>query len=54
MKFTKKQLENFKKYEKVRSGGKYNMFDKKAIIATGLTKEEYLFVMNNYMELKNG
>jgi len=49
--FTKKQLSNFKKYEAVRKSGKYNMFDSRARLASGLDKDEYLFVMDHYSEL---
>ena len=52
MDFTKKQINQFKSYERVRKGGHYNMFSSQARTATGLTKEEYLFVMENYSELK--
>lgn len=38
-------------YEKVRRSGKWNMFDNRAIEASGLTTSEYLWVMNNYTEL---
>ena len=50
--FTKKQLLDYRDYESVRQEGKYNMFDPNARALTGLTKEEYRFVMNNYSELK--
>lgn len=52
MKFTKKQLENWKRYEEVRAGGKWNMFDKNAQITSGLNRQEYLFCMRNYSGLK--
>lgn len=52
MKFTEEQLNNFKAYEKIRSSGRYNMFDRRAIIASGLSQNEYLFVMENYLELE--
>lgn len=39
------------KYEKVRKSGLYNMFDKRAIALTGLSKEDYVWVMKNYSEL---
>ncbi len=51
--FTDKQLKDFKAYERVRAGGRYNMFDPKATAATHLNKDEYLFVMKNYSELKD-
>lgn len=47
-KFTHKQILDFKVYEKVRERGSFNMFDPNARISTGLTKERYAFVMDNY------
>ena len=52
MEFTNQQLQNFKKYVRVQMGGRYNMFDPRARAATGLDKDEYLFVMENYSALK--
>jgi hypothetical protein len=49
--FTKEQTNNFKAYLKVQKKGKYNMFDPRAVGATGLTSAEYGFVMDNYGEL---
>jgi len=50
--FTVDQIANFKAYRKVQMGGRYNMFDRRAIDATGLSKDEYMFVMNNYGQLE--
>jgi len=50
--FTKKEINNYKSYESVRRSGAYNMFDSRARLSSGLTKEEYLFVMENYSSLK--
>lgn len=50
--FTKNQIEQYKSYEIVRNSGEYNMFDTRARLASGLTKDQYLFVMNNYSELR--
>jgi hypothetical protein len=47
-KITDQDIRNYQAYERVRSRGTYNMFDSRARIATGLTKEDYLFVMENY------
>jgi len=52
MKFTEKQLENWKKFEEIRQDGRMNMFDQNAMIASGLNRQEYLFCMKNYTELK--
>jgi hypothetical protein len=51
MKFTPEQLENWKSYEEVRSAGEYNMFDRRAEEASGLSHDEYMFTMKNYTEL---
>jgi hypothetical protein len=51
-KFTKEQIENWHSYEQVRQQGSYNMFDRNARLITGLTPDEYSFVMRNYSELK--
>jgi hypothetical protein len=53
MSFTKHQIKAFRFYEQVRESGHYNMFDSRARLASGLTKDEYLFVMENYSELKD-
>jgi len=53
MTFTKRQINHFKSYEIIRKSGAYNMFDSRARLASGLTKDEYLFVMENYSDLKN-
>jgi hypothetical protein len=50
--FTKKQLNDFKSYEIIRKSGAYNMFDSRARLSSGLTKDEYIFVMANYSALK--
>lgn len=52
MQFTKEQLEHFQKYERVRSSGRYNMEDFRAVIATGLTQEQYYYVMGAYDQLR--
>jgi len=50
--FTAKQLQDFKAYRKVQLGGKYNMFDPRARQATGLSESEYIFVLKNYVKLR--
>lgn len=52
MEFTNRQLKNFAKYVRVQMGGRYNMFDPRARAATGMDKDEYIFVMENYSALK--
>ncbi|MFA7278950.1 MAG: hypothetical protein WC100_02540 [Sterolibacterium sp.] len=50
--FTFAQLNNWRAYEKVRLGGRWNMFDPSARRATGLTPEEYSFTIANYSALR--
>ena len=50
--FTAKQLQDFKAYRKVQMGGKYNMFDPRAVRATGLSESEYCVVLKNYVKLR--
>jgi hypothetical protein len=52
MSFTQEQLNNWEAYERVRKGGKWNMYDPRARQATGLERNDYLFVLKNYTELK--
>jgi hypothetical protein len=50
--FTFQQLNDWERYEKVRTGGKWNMFSPQARAATGLDGERYAFCMTNYSTLK--
>lgn len=49
--YTKEQLKNFRIYEEIRKEGLYNMFDPNARALTGMTKAEYIFVIENYSGL---
>ena len=46
-----KLKEQLEEYEFVRKQGYYNMLDPRARQLTGLTEEQYLYIMNNYSEL---
>ena len=46
--YTLAQMLNFKKYLAVQKSGRYNMFDPRARQATGLSREEYIFNIENY------
>jgi len=50
--FTFIQINNWKKYEKVRMSGRYNMWFPEAQAAAGLSKEDYIFCIKNYSELR--
>ena len=52
MKFTAQQLADWRAYEKVRKGSRYNMFDSEARRATRLGPERYSFTMQHFSELK--
>jgi len=50
-KFTQQEIANWEKYEKVRQSGEFNVFAIQAQEVSGLTHEEFIFVMKNYSEL---
>lgn len=49
----KNQIDMLNAYNKVRDCGKFNMYDQRAVDASGLSSEEYLFVQKNYTRLTN-
>ena len=51
--FTQQEIANWEKCEKVRQSGEFNMFAIQAQEASGLTYDEFMFVMKNYSELAN-
>jgi hypothetical protein len=50
--FTVKQLADFRRFRKLQRTGRYNMASPAAAAALGLTKEEHLFVIENYDALE--
>lgn len=52
MQFTQQQLADWRAYERVRQGGRYNMFDPRARTLTKLNEKRYTFTLCNYGELK--
>lgn len=50
--FTEQQIKDFRAFDKVRLGGRYNMFDPNARRATGLSPDEYSFVCKHFSALK--
>jgi len=52
MKYTAKQITDWRSYERVRKSGKYNMLDADARRATGLDRNEYVFVLKHYVALR--
>jgi len=53
MQFTTRQIQNWQDYEEVRKAGLFNMFDPNARLMTELTNEEWVFVMKNYLALRD-
>lgn len=51
MTFTTQQIQNWRAYEKVRATGQWNMFDRAAVQATGLSRDGFLFAIENYSAL---
>jgi len=51
-KFTDQDFADWKAFERVRAGGKWNMFSTQAWRASKLSDERYSFVMQWYSELK--
>ena len=50
--FTPDQIQDYIDFGDVRSRGAYNMFDPRARQITGLSREDYIFVMKNYLALE--
>jgi len=51
--FTEEQLDNWAKFEDARQSGVINMFDaQRGCQITGLTKDEWIFCMQNYTSLQ--
>lgn len=50
-KHTPEQIGWFRKYEKVRRLGRFNMFDPRARKSSGLSPDEYNYVMQNFETL---
>jgi hypothetical protein len=51
--FTAEQIENWRRYEAVRKGGRFNMFDPRARKSTRLSADDYAFCMKNYSALRD-
>jgi hypothetical protein len=51
--FTPQQLADWRKYEKVRKSGRFNMYFPGAREATGLTESRYMFALDNYEALRD-
>lgn len=50
--FTAQELKNFRAYVKVQRSQRFNMLDPRAAQAAGLTREEVVFIIDNYAALE--
>jgi hypothetical protein len=50
--FTEREIKNFRRYEKVRSSGLYNMLSPQARIECGLNQDDFINTQQNYTGLK--
>ena len=46
-------IEQFQEYRKVQDSGAYNMFTPQAREMTTLSKNEWIYILKNYSELKS-
>ena len=51
--YTERDIIDWRVYERIRSGGLYNMFDKRAIHATGLSSDRYIYILENYSKIQD-
>ena len=51
--FNHDDLADWRAYERVRAGGRFNMFDPRARRMSGLSADRYSFVMSNYSKLRD-
>lgn len=52
MKYTHRQLDNWRTYERIRKSGEFNMFDPRAQAITDMSSSEWVFCMEHYDDLK--
>lgn len=50
--FTSKQLQQYKRFEKVRQSNRFNMFTPEARQAALLTRDEHVFILENFEALE--
>lgn len=52
MKYSERQLNNWRIYENIRASGMFNMFDPSARRLTDMSASEWGFCMDHYSDLK--
>jgi len=51
--YSDRDIVDWRTYERVRLTGYYNMFDPRAREMTGLTRERYIFILENYSGIQD-
>lgn len=52
-KYTDRDIIDWRVYERVRERGTYNMFDPRARELTGLSKDRYIYILENYCGIQD-
>lgn len=50
--YSQKQIENWQVYERIRQGGRFNMFDPRARSMSTMSVDEWVYCMDHYDGLK--
>ena len=51
--FSDRDIVDWRSYERVRLTGRFNMFDPHAREMTGMTKERYIFILEQYSNIQD-
>tara|TARA_R110000796_G_scaffold58543_2_gene135226 strand:- start:129 stop:344 length:216 start_codon:yes stop_codon:yes gene_type:complete len=51
--YSERDIIDWRGYERVRLAGHYNMFDPRAREMTGMTRERYIFILENYSGIQD-
>ena len=51
--YSDRDIVDWRTYERVRLTGHYNMFDPRVREMTGLTRERYIFILENYSGIQD-
>ena len=51
--FSDRDIVDWRSYERVRLSGRFNMFDPRACEMTGMTKERYIFILEQYSNIQD-
>ena len=51
--FSDRDIVDWRSYERVRLTGRFNMFDPRAREMTGMTRERYIFILEQYSNIQD-